>query len=81
MKFYNEKEPLYLETDASGVGLGPGLLQVRDRMNYPADAVPNNTKMRPTEFASMSLSSIETHYSTSDGEALGIPQNIKKFHH
>ena len=28
MMFSNEKESLYLETDASGVGLGVGLLQV-----------------------------------------------------
>ena len=27
MKFYNDKEPLYLDKDASGVGLGAGLLQ------------------------------------------------------
>ena len=27
MIFYDETKPLYMETDASGVGLGPGLLQ------------------------------------------------------
>ena len=33
MKSYNEKEPLYLETDAVGVGFGACLLQARDGMN------------------------------------------------
>ena len=32
MKFFNEKRLLYLETDASGVGLGTRLLQIRDEM-------------------------------------------------
>ena len=32
MKFYNERDPLYLETDVSGVSLGEGLLQVRKGM-------------------------------------------------
>ena len=28
-KFYNASKPFYLETDASGISLGVGLLQVR----------------------------------------------------
>ena len=28
MKFYDDTKPLYLETDASGVGLGVALLQL-----------------------------------------------------
>ena len=30
IKFYIKKEPLYLKTDALGIGLGIGLLQARD---------------------------------------------------
>ena len=33
MMFYDALMPLYLEIDASSVGLGAGLLQVRDDMN------------------------------------------------
>ena len=33
MKFQNASRPLYLETDATGVGLRARLLQVSDGMN------------------------------------------------
>ena len=42
MNFYNLKEPIYLETDTSGVGQGAGLLQVRDGMQFPRDEVTDN---------------------------------------
>ena len=35
MKFNNETEPLYLETDMSGIGLGAALLQTRDGTKFP----------------------------------------------
>ena len=42
MKFYDVARPLFLETDASGIGFGAGLLQVRDGMNCGHDEVPDN---------------------------------------
>ena len=43
MKFYDETKPLYLETNASGIGLGAALLQTRDGMTCQKDSTPNNT--------------------------------------
>ena len=51
-KFYDTSRPLYLETDASDVDLGAGLLQVRDGMNCGHDEVPDNAKLYPTAFTS-----------------------------
>ena len=42
VKFYNVARPLYLETDASSIGLAPGLLQVRDGMSCRCDEIPDN---------------------------------------
>ena len=43
MKFYNENEELYFETDALQVGLGAGLLQVREGMTCPRDIPPDSS--------------------------------------
>ena len=59
MKFYDETKPLYLETDASGVGISAALLQTRDEMTHPRDTAPDNTILRPTAFASKRLTSAE----------------------
>ena len=64
MKFYDETKPLYLETDASGIGLGASLLQTRDGMTCPKDTAPDNTILRPIAFASKSLTSAEQRYSS-----------------
>ena len=52
MKFYDASKPLYLETGASGVNLGTGLLKARDGMNYGCDDVPDNATLHPIAFAS-----------------------------
>ena len=47
---------LYLETDASGVSQGPGLLQIRDDMNCRYYEVPDNAALHPIAFTRKSLS-------------------------
>ena len=58
MKFYDENKHLYLETDASRKGLGATLLQTRDGTTCPKDIAQDNTILRPTAFASKSLTII-----------------------
>ena len=55
MKYYNETRPLCLTTYASKVGLGAGLLQVRNRMNCPEDEALHDNTQRLTAFTSKSL--------------------------
>ena len=57
MKFYSTSQPLYLETDASGVGLEARLLQEWEGMNCGCDEVQDNVTLSPTAFTSKSLSS------------------------
>ena len=81
MKFYNETQPLYLETNASGVRLGASLLQTRSGTSCPRDKTTDNIISRPIAFDSKSLSSVERWYTNIEREALGILYGLKKFHH
>ena len=47
MKFYNEKEPLYLNTVTCDGGLGAGLLHVRKGIVFPCDETLNNMIYTP----------------------------------
>ena len=58
MKFYDTK-PLYLKTDASGIGLGAALLQLRDNTRCQKDTAPDNINLHPIAFASKSLTGAE----------------------
>ena len=48
-------KPLYLETDASRVGLGAALLQMHEGTTCQKDIAPDNTILCPIAFASKSL--------------------------
>ena len=52
MKFYDASRPQYLETDASGVGPGARLVQIRDGMNCGVTGVPDSATLHPVAFAS-----------------------------
>ena len=63
MKFCDDTKPLYLETNASGVGLGAALLQLCDNTICQRNMVPDNTILHPIAFASKSLTGAEQTYS------------------
>ena len=43
MKFYDDTKLLYLKTDASGIGHGAALLQLRDNTVCQKGMAPDNT--------------------------------------
>ena len=57
MTVYDDKKPLYLETDVCGVEMRAGLLQIRDEMNCLQDVAPEDTILMPVKFTSKSISS------------------------
>ena len=81
MEFYEDTKPLYLETDASGIGLRAALLQLQDNTYCQKGMAPDNTILCPTAFASKSLTGAEWRYSNIKYEMLGILHGLEKFHH
>ena len=81
MKFYDDIKLLYLETDASGIGLGAALLQLRDNTGCHKDTAPDNTILCPIAFESKCLTSAEQRYHNIEHEMLGILHGLEKFHH
>ena len=78
MKFYEEAKPVYLEIDASGVGLGPGLLPIRGKTNCPQDKAPQNSILKTD--ASKKLSSDDKRVQLHRVE-LRILHGLEKFDH
>ena len=81
MKFYDNTKPLYLETDASRIGLGVTLLQMHEGTACQKDVVSDNTTLCPISFASKSLTGAECRYSNIERKALGIIHGLKKCCH
>ena len=81
MKFYDDTKPLYLETDASGIGLRAALLQLQDNTNCQKGMAPDNTILHPITFASKCLTGAKQRYSSIECEVLGILHGLEIFHH
>ena len=81
MTFYNEKEQLYIETDALGAGLGACLWQAMDGMWFPRNEAYDNVALQIIAFMSKSLTTAETHSSNTEGETIGILHDLENFHH
>ena len=77
MKFYDTKL-LYLETDASGIGLEAALLQLCNNTTCQKGTAPDNTILCPIAFASKSLTGAEQRYSNIECEMLGILHGLEK---
>ena len=63
-----------------GFGLGAGLLQVRDGMNFGKDVVPDNAILGPIAFTSKSYQELRDVTAT-QREAYAILHGLEKFHH
>ena len=81
MKYYDARKPLYLETDASGVGLAATPLQVRDNLDCGYDETPEIAMLQPIVFASKSLSSAECKCSNIGREEPRMLHGVEKFLH
>ena len=81
MKFYDDSKTLYLETDASRLGLGAAMLQLCNNMVCQKGVAPDNITLYPIVFHCNSLTGAELRYSNIKHEALGILHGLEKFHH
>ena len=81
MESYDASKPIYLEKDASGIGLRASLFQMQEDMSWGHNEVPDNVVPCPIMFGSKSLSSMEWQYSDITRETLDILHGLKKFHH
>ena len=70
VKFYDDTKSLYIETDASGVGLGTALLQTRSNRSCHRDKALDNSILRPIALSSKSLTGAEKRYSNTEREAI-----------
>ena len=79
--FHKEKEHLYLERDASGMGLRATYLQMRGRMWFSINEACDNAALWPVVITSKSLTSSCTQHSNTEREALGMTHGPEKISH
>jgi hypothetical protein len=78
LQYFNPMEEVFVEADASLVGLGGCLLQQDPSITCPADDEYFN--LRPVAFASKSLTETEQRYSNIERELLSVVYSLERFH-
>jgi len=82
LQYYRPEKSLYIESDASKIGLGAALLQIDPKIQTEYDTeIPPTECLRPIAYGSKSLTTTEQNYSNIEREALGILHALQKFHH
>ena len=72
LKYYRPELELYIETDASGKGIGMALLQSENN---------ECSSLYPIAYGSKTLTSAETRYANIERELLGVVGALEKFHY
>ena len=72
LKYYRPDLDLYIETDASGKGIGMALLQSENN---------ECSSLYPIAYGSKTLTSAETRYANIERELLGVVGALEKFHY
>ena len=72
LKYYRPNLELFLESDASGKGIGMALLQSEEN---------ERNSLYPKGYGSKTLTSAETRYVNIERELLGVVSALEKFHY
>ena len=72
LKYYRPDLELFIETDASGKGIGMALLQSQEN---------ERSSLYPIAYGSKTLTSAETRYANIERELLGVVGALEKFHY
>ena len=72
MKYYRPDLDLFIETDASGRGIGMALLQSEQI---------ERSSLYPIAYGSKTLTEAETRYANIERELLGVVGALAKFHY
>jgi ribonuclease HI len=78
LAYFDPNKEVFVEADASGVGLGACILQRDKEVECPPEDVYYN--LRPVAFTSKSLTPCETRYSNIERELLAVVYAMERFH-
>ena len=88
LRFYDPDKPLFIECDASKLGIGVAMLQPTGELveqdissDDSGKAMPLRERLAPVAYASKSLSDAETRYSNIERELLAVVFSLEHFKH